>query len=263
MATNLYTETVTSITHWTDTLFSFTTTRNPGFRFLCGQYTQVGIIVDGHPLMDGENPVLKLASVSSAVHEEHLEFFFAKDAGEDLTTRLHGLQEGDQVVVGGKAAGALTLNNLLPGAKQLYLFATTSGIAPLLSVIKDIDTYEFYDYIIFVHSARHVKDLAFTEASITNLLKDEYFEEIVLKKLFFYPTVTGEPYLNVGRITKLLEQGKLEMDIGLPPLDIESDRVVLSGNEGMITDVRAILESRGFTEGSHSTQGHFLVEAKL
>ncbi|WP_298283789.1 ferredoxin--NADP reductase [Acidocella sp.] len=263
MATNLYTETVTSLTHWTDTLFSFQTTRNPGFRFLCGQSTPLGIVVDGHPLMDGENPVLKPASMCSAVHEEHLEFFCSTADGGDLVKRLAAMKAGDEVVVGGKPTGALTLNNLQPGAKQLYLFATTSGISPLLSVIKDIDTYEFYDYIVFVHSARHARELAFTEASITNLLKDEYFEEIVLKKLFFYPTVTGEPYLNVGRITKLLEQGKLEMDLGMPPLDIETDRVVLCGNKDMVKDVRTLIEARGFTEGSHQTQGHFLVETAL
>ncbi len=261
MATNLYTETVTSISHWTDTLFSFTTTRNPGFRFLCGQFTPLGIMVDGQPLAQGEQPVLRRSAMCSAVHEEHLEFFMAKGEGDELAARLCGMKEGDQVLVGGKPAGALTLNNLQPGAKQLYLFATTSGVAPLLSVIKDIDTYEFYDYVVFVHCARKVEELAFTEASITNLLKDEYFGELVLKKLFFYPTVTRAPFHTTGRITTLLEAGKLEMDLGMPPLDIATDRVIICGNADMTADVRKLIEARGFAEGTHAAQGQFLVEA--
>ncbi len=263
MATNFYTETVTSVRHWTDTLFSFTTTRNPGFRFLSGQFTPLGIVVDGHPLVQGEQPLTKRASLCSAVHEEHLEFFLNKTESDELTETLHAMQEGAQVIVGGKPTGALTLNNLLPGAKQLYLFATTSGVAPLLSVIKDIDTYEFYDYIVLVHCARKLPELSFTEASVANLQNDDYFGEEVLKKLFFYPTVTRDSFHTTGRITTLLEAGKLEMDLGMPPLDIETDRVILCGNPDMVADVRKLIEARGFTEGNHAHQGHYLVESAL
>jgi ferredoxin--NADP+ reductase len=260
VATNLYTETVTSIRHWTDTLFSFTTTRNPGFRFLSGQFTPLGIVANGQPLMQGEQPWLKNASLCSAVHEEHLEFFLNKTEGDELSTRLHAMQEGAELLVGGKPLGALTLNNLLPGAKQLYLFATGSGIAPCLSFIKDLDTYEFYDYIVLVHCVRKVPELGFAETSVANLQNDEYFGDTVLKKLFYYPTVTRDSFHTSGRITALLEAGKLEMDLGMPPLDTATDRVIICGNPQMMEDVRKLLEARGFTEGSHAHQGHYLVE---
>ena len=65
--------------HWTDTLFSFTTTRDPGFRFLNGQFTMMGLEVDGRPL-------LRAYSMASANHEETLEFFSIKVPDGPLTS---------------------------------------------------------------------------------------------------------------------------------------------------------------------------------
>ncbi len=39
-------ETVLSVKHWTDSLFSFTATRDPGFRFQNGQFAMIGMEVD-------------------------------------------------------------------------------------------------------------------------------------------------------------------------------------------------------------------------
>lgn len=252
MATNYYTETVTAVRHWTDTAFSFTTTRNTGFRFLGGQSTQVGF-------PNGDQPLVAPYFLASAAHEEHLEFYSTKSLDDELTARLHALNVGDTVLVAGKPAGALTQNNLLPGGKQLYLLATDAGVSPFLSIIWDVDTYEFFDYIILVQSTAKINELAFAENSVTNLIKDEYFGEPALKKLIHYSTVTGERYLNTGSIKNLLDSGKLEMDLGLPPLDIETDRVMLSADTATLAELTTLLTARGFTEGSHSKQGHFLV----
>lgn len=40
-----------SVHHWTDELFSFRTTRDKGFRFASGQFTMIGLEVDGKPLL--------------------------------------------------------------------------------------------------------------------------------------------------------------------------------------------------------------------
>ncbi len=62
------TERVLKVRHWNDTLFSFTTTRDPGLRFENGQFVMMGLHVDGRPLT-------RAYSIASANHEEHLEFF--------------------------------------------------------------------------------------------------------------------------------------------------------------------------------------------
>jgi ferredoxin/flavodoxin---NADP+ reductase len=65
---NFNLESVTGVHHWTDTLFSFTTTRNPAFRFRNGEFTMIGLKV-------GEKPLLRAYSVASANYEDRLEFF--------------------------------------------------------------------------------------------------------------------------------------------------------------------------------------------
>ena len=42
---------------------------------------------------------------------------------------------------------------------------------------------------------------------------------MVTSQLRYYPTVTREAYRNMGRVTELIETGKLFDDLGVPPLD--------------------------------------------
>ncbi|MEJ2626263.1 MAG: FAD-binding oxidoreductase, partial [Pseudolabrys sp.] len=114
-------ERVLSVRHWTDTLFSFTTTRDPGFRFQNGQFTMVGLEIDGRPL-------LRAYSLASANHEDRLEFFSIKVPDGPLTSRLQRVKEGDIVLVGRKPTGTLITDNLLPG-KRLLLLSTGTGLA--------------------------------------------------------------------------------------------------------------------------------------
>ena len=48
---SLNAETVLSVHHWNDSLFSFRTTRDPGLRFINGQFVTIGLEVEGRPRM--------------------------------------------------------------------------------------------------------------------------------------------------------------------------------------------------------------------
>ncbi len=251
MAT-INTETVLTVRHWTDTLFSFTATRNPGFRFISGQFTMIGLEVEGRPL-------LRAYSMCNANHEEQLEFFSIKVPNGPLTSRLQKLAVGDKILVGGKPTGTLIQDNLLPG-KTLYLLATGTGLAPFVSIIKDPDTYERYDHIVLAHGCREVAELGYGELIVNGLLADEFFGELAREKLLYYPTATREAFRNTGRITTLLETGKMQTDLGLPALSKETDRVMLCGSPGMLEDLNRFLKEAGFAEGNHSEPGHFVIE---
>ena len=110
---NFNQESVLSVHHWTDNLFSFTTTRNPSFRFRSGEFTMIGLKVD-------ERPLLRAYSVASAHYEETLEFFSIKVPDGPLTSRLQHLKEGDEIIVSRKATGTLVIDNLEAG-RNLYL----------------------------------------------------------------------------------------------------------------------------------------------
>lgn len=249
---NLHTERVLSVHHWTDNLFTFTTTRDPALRFKNGQFVMIGLQVDGKPL-------LRAYSIASANYEETLEFFSIKVANGPLTSRLQHLKVGDEVIVGRKPTGTLLVDYLVPG-RRLYLLATGTGLAPFMSLIKDPETYEAYEKVILVHGVRTVAELAYQAFITEELPENEYFGELVHEKLVYYPTVTREPYRNQGRITDLITSGKLFADLGLPPLDKEDDRVMLCGSPQLLDDMRVILKEKGFEEGSTTEPGDFVIE---
>jgi ferredoxin--NADP+ reductase len=245
-------ETVLSVRHWSDSLFSFTTTRDRGLRFKNGHFLMLGLEVEGRPL-------LRAYSVVSANYEEHLEFYSIKVPNGPLTSRLQHLQPGDSVLVGKKPTGTLVLSHLKPG-KRLYLLATGTGLAPFMSMVRDPETYERFEHVVLVHGVRFTKDLGYSDYIQNELPQHEYLSEQVKNQLLYYPTVTREPFKNQGRITDLLGSGKLSADVGLPGFDPEHDRVMICGSPEMLNDTVTLLESRGFREGSSHEAAEYTIE---
>jgi ferredoxin--NADP+ reductase len=249
---NFNQETVLSVHHWTDRLFSFRTTRNPAFRFQNGQFTMIGVEVKGRPLV-------RAYSLVSANYEEELEFFSIKVADGPLTSRLQHLKEGDPILVCRKATGTLVLDNLSAG-RNLYLLGTGTGLAPFLSVIKDPETYERFERVVIVHGCRWVAELAYGDLIANVMPNDELVGESVRQKLIYYPTVTSEPFRHNGRISLLMTNGKLFEDVGLPPMSKEADRFMLCGSPHMLADIKAILRASDFVEGNHGAPAHYVIE---
>jgi len=245
-------EEVLTVHHWTDRLFSFTTTRDQALRFSNGHFTMIGLRVDGKPL-------LRAYSIVSPNYEEHLEFLSIKVPDGPLTSRLQHIQVGDKIVVGRKPTGTLLIDYLLPG-KNLYLLSTGTGMAPFLSIIRDPDTYERFEKVILVHGVREVKELAYHDYITQELPKHEFLGEMVRQQLLYYPTVTREPFKNQGRLTDAIENGKLFSALGLPNLDPTRDRVMICGSPQMLKDLKRMLEERQFKEGNTSTPGDFVIE---
>lgn len=248
---NLNVEKVTSVHHWTDTLFSFTTSRDPGFRFKNGHFVMIGLENEGKPL-------LRAYSIASANYEDQLEFFSIKVQDGPLTSRLQNIKVGDEIYVSRKPTGTLVADHLLPG-RNLWLLATGTGLAPFLSIIKDPDIYERFDKVILTHGVRTVGELAYQDM-ITDLPNNEFFGEMVQGKLLYYPTVTREPFRNQGRLTDLMTSGKLMSDLGLPPFSLEDDRFMLCGSPSMLKDLTKILNAQGFKESRHGDLGHYVIE---
>jgi ferredoxin/flavodoxin---NADP+ reductase len=245
-------ETVTSVHHWNDTLFSFTTTRDPGFRYKNGFFTMIGLEVE-------DKPLVRAYSMVSANYEDQLEFFSIKVQDGALTSRLQHLQVGDRILVGAKPTGTLVAENLLAG-RHLYLLGTGTGLAPFMSIIKDPEIYEQFEKVILVHGVRYVSELAYQNYITQELPQNDFFGELIQDKLLYYPTVTREPYRFNGRITDLLLSGRMQKDLDLPVLSADNDRFMLCGSPSMLKDTCNILKDMGFAEARNSNQGHYVVE---
>ncbi|GIZ53069.1 ferredoxin--NADP(+) reductase [Noviherbaspirillum aridicola] len=248
----MHEERVLSVHHWTDRLFSFTTTRDPALRFSNGHFTMIGLRVEG-------KPILRAYSIVSANYEEHLEFLSIKVPDGPLTSRLQHIKVGDTIIVGRKPTGTLLIDYLLPG-RRLYLLSTGTGLAPFMSVIRDPETYEKFEQVVLVHGVRQVNELAYHDYLTQELPRHEFLGEMVSEKLLYYPTVTREPFKNTGRVTDLISNGKLFTDLGTPPLNPREDRVMICGSPEMLRDLKRMLEERDFKEGNTTRPGDFVIE---
>lgn len=246
-------ERVLSVRHWTDTQFSFTTTRDRGLRFENGQFVMVGL-----PL--GERPLLRAYSIASANHEDHLDFLSIKVPDGPLTSRLQHVRPGDIVLVSRKPTGTLVLHDLRPG-ERLYLLGTGTGAAPFLSLISDPGTYERFKTVVLVHGVRWARESAVVRARVESLHSHELLGPLVRAQLRYYPTVTREPYVHRGRLTTLIESGRLARDLGLPTLDAATDRAMVCGSPTMLADTARLLDARGFHISPRSGEpGDYVIE---
>jgi len=176
MSSPFGTETVLDVRHWTDAYFSFTITRDDGFRFENGQFVMIGLPVE-QP--DGSTrPLMRAYSIASANWEEQLEFFSIKVQDGPLTSRLQHIQPGDSILIGRKPTGTLLIHDLHPG-RNLYLLGTGTGFAPWLAVIKDPETYDRFERVILCHGVRNVGDLAYRDYIVNELPQHEFLGEQV------------------------------------------------------------------------------------
>jgi len=246
-------QTVTQVRHWTDSLFSFRTTRPRSLRFRSGEFVMIGL--------PGDNgkPLLRAYSIASPAWDDELEFYSIKVPDGPLTSRLQHIQPGDQIILRPKPVGTLVLDALLPG-NRLWFFATGTGIAPFASLMRDPDTYERYDDVIMMHTCREVAELEYGRQLVESLPDDPLIGEFVAGKLRYYPTTTRQDGPGRGRITDNLVSGKVFADLGIPPIAPETDRAMVCGSLGFNTDMKAVLEGFGLREGANSEPAEYVVE---
>ncbi|AUW58893.1 ferredoxin--NADP(+) reductase [Sphingobium sp. SCG-1] len=250
---SLTVETVLSVRHWNEHLFSFTCTRPPSFRFRSGEFVMLG-------LPGEKKPLLRAYSVASPSYAEELEFLSIKVQDGPLTSELQKIQPGDQMYLGRKPTGTLVADALIPGSR-LFLLSTGTGLAPFLSIIRDPEIYDRFEQIVVVHSVRRVSDLAFHEELESKLAGDPLVEEEAKAQLHYLPTVTREPFHTSGRIDALIANGKLFEGVGGPHKFVpETDRIMMCGSMDMIRDLAALFEREGFTEGSNAQPGQYVIE---
>lgn len=246
-------EKVLSIHHYTDELFSFKTTRDKSFRFKAGEFTMIGLEVNGKPL-------LRAYSMASSPYDDELEFYSIKVQDGPLTSKLQSIKVGDEILVGTKPVGTLVLDSLLPG-KRLLLLSTGTGFAPFASVIRDYQTYERFETVVATHTCRNVKDLQYSVETVAHAEQTvgALFEPGIFN-LIHYKTTTREESRCMGRITDLIYKGRMFTDIQQKILDPNSDRIMICGSLAMNLELKGMLDELGFVEGRMDKPGGYVIE---
>ena len=246
-------QTVTSVTHWTDRLFSFRVTRPRSLRFRSGEFVMIGL------RGDTGKPLLRAYTIASPAWDEELEFYSIKVPDGPLTSRLQHIKPGDEIILRPKPVGTLVHDALLPG-RRLWFLATGTGVAPFASLMREPETYEKYDQVIMMHTCREVAELAYGRQLVASLADDPLIGDLVAGKLLYYPTTTREASTRMGRITDNLTSGKVFADLGLAPMNPEDDRAMVCGSLAFNHDVKAVLEGFGLHEGANSEPQEYVVE---
>ncbi|WP_263240620.1 ferredoxin--NADP reductase [Psychrobacter sp. SC65A.3] len=273
MSDNIQTLTVLSKTTWTPNLFSFTVSRPDSFKFTAGQFVRLGVNPShlnyykqqGEAGNDVSNDALnedifRAYSIVSSPFDEVLEFFSIVIPNGAFTSQLQHLEVGDELLLNTMPFGFLTLARYQkPLPKDLWLLATGTGLAPFLSMLQDLKTWEDYEHIILAYSARSIEELAYVD-KIKSLQED--FGSLVDNpaKLIFIPVVTREPIEGAltERLPKLLLDGTLQERAGIA-LDVDSTHIMLCGNPDMVEDTKETLKSLGLVMNRRG-EGNIAVE---
>lgn len=249
---NVYAVRVESVKHYTDRLFAFTCERPAALRFRSGEFVMIG-------LMAGERPLLRAYSIASPAWDDRLAFYSIKVPDGPLTSRLQNIVAGDEILVGRKPTGTLVLDALTPG-RRLFLLSTGTGVAPFASLIRDPDTYERYDEVILTHTCRTEPELAYSREVVAETLADPLVGEAAQGKLRHVTSLTREPHALEGRITTLIQDGRLFESLSAAPFDPADDRIMICGSTAVLHDLKEIALAGGFIEGSNHAPGTFVVE---
>jgi ferredoxin--NADP+ reductase len=238
-------EQVTWVHHWSDRTFSFKTTRSQSFKFHAGEFAMIGLTVD-------DKTILRAYSVVSPPWSEELEFLSIKISNGALTGQLQHIKVGDEVVIAPKSTGTLRNDAVLKGG-ELWLLSTGTGLAPFMSLIRDLETLETWSKIHVVHSVRHSGDLAYC-ADLSTAFEDHpqdgELHDMVAEVLDYKTIITGR---GDKRITTQLATGEL-------PIDVTRDKVMLCGNMEFNQQVAKWCEQHGMKEGSLREPGQYVIE---
>ncbi len=245
-------ETITSVKHYTERLFSFRTTRSAALRFQSGEFVMIG-------LPDGAKPIFRAYSITSPTWDEELEFYSIKVPDGPLTSKLQKVKIGDPLLIRKKSSGTVILDTLTPG-KNLYMLSTGTGIAPFASLVREPETYERFNRVILTHTCRLKAELSYGYHVVESAHTDPLVGEAAKSKLTHVATTTRENSDISGRITALVKSQQLFSILNCKQFDPIDDRIMVCGSMALIKDLKAILSNLGFKEGSHREPGSFVVE---
>jgi ferredoxin--NADP+ reductase len=250
-------ETITSVLRWTDHLFTFRSTRPEGYRFKPGQYARLG-------LPHGDGMIWRAYSLTSDPAAQELEYYGILVPGGFFTTKLKDIEAGAPIWIEKQSFGFMTADRFSDG-ETLWMLSTGTGIGPYLSILRDAAVWDQFRNLVLVHGVRHARELTYEDeirtlqaAPPTGARQPGRLQLIQCTTREIGDEVTAGGRLQ-GRITALIESGKLERKAGLP-LAPETARVMLCGNPAMIEETRRILHERGMKPCRRATPGQFLTE---
>lgn len=207
--------------------------------------------------LDTEGDRLKRSYSLASIPGERLELLLVRVEDGALTPRLYALKEGDPIYVDDKPQGFFTLSEV-PSARDLWLVASGTGIAPFISMLRADTIRRRFQNIVLVHGSRTASALAFRPLIRSWIDRGDslrYLAAVTRES----PPNHDRPTMLHGRITETLANGQLEQAANLE-LCIEHSHVMLCGNPAMVNDMTSALKERGLNKHRRRRPGHITTE---
>lgn len=232
--------------HWTENLFTLRIDADID-DFTAGQFTSLALDIEGER-------IARPYSFLSAPRQRPVEFFFYTATGGVLSNALTELEPGAPVFIKKQANGFFVLREVPESAKDMWMMATGTGVAPFFSILNTEEPWRRFERIVLVYAVRTQADMRYLET--VQALQEEHGDRFVFK-----PFISRERVDDTipGRIPAAIENGLLERaaDIEMTP---ERSHFMLCGNPDMVKDVTELLKSRGFSKNRRRTPGHITTE---
>lgn len=238
---------VTALQRWTPMLWSLRTDRPEGYRFAPGHYAKLGLTDP-----DGQT-VWRPYSIVSATDDPELEFLIVLIPGGAFSEPLSRIEVGQTIQLASALFGFFLEPQLAPG-DTLWMLATGTGLGPYVSLLRTPGALDRYRRVIVVHSVRLAAELAYRD-------EIEALAAASDGRMTYLPVVTREAGATPlsGRIPALIADGTLAQ-FAQTPLDAATGRVMVCGNPDFTTDMRALLNERGFLPCRRGNAGSMLFE---
>ena len=245
--------------HWNETFHSLQIATDSAIAFEAGQYTRLGLEVDG-------SLIARPYSFVNPPTQPLLEFYFNTVPDGPLSNRLALLEVGNKVEIAVPVSGFMVLDELPPG-RDLWLFATGSAIGPYLSILGSEQLWQRFERVLLVWGTpfKHRQHYA----PVLNQFLERYgdrFRWLACLSRESLEDAQDESSISdtaerivYSRMTVALEDGRLEQQLGAQ-LGAKESQVMLCGSPTMVSEMLSALKRRGLTKNLRRSPGQVTVE---
>lgn len=236
---------------WTNKIFSLRI-KAPINTYVSGQFTKLAL-----QTTSGEWLRRAYSIINSPNHKEgyqEMEFLLITVDSGKLSSQLHTLVKGDQLYVGKKPSGFMTLDEIPNTMEDLWLLSTGTAVGPFLALLDEPQTQLRFKNIVLVNAVR-------TKAELVYQSKIEKLVQRYQGKLHYIPIVSREPSTDAlkGRIPALLASEELTKKAQVT-LTSKNSFFYLCGNPSMVRDTSEVLIQLGYRKNLRRKPGHYSSE---
>jgi ferredoxin--NADP+ reductase len=234
--------------------------------FVPGQYTVIGLppsaprymYSEPEPTPPREDKLVRRAYsvASSSIEKQYVEFYVRLVTSGSLTPRLFGMNIGDKLWMSPKMKGMFTMDEV-PQDQNIILFATGTGVAPYMSMLRSsVISQEKRKYAV-VHSALNSWDLGYRSELLTVERLCPNFKYI---PLISEPDKEPIPWGGQVGFVQDLWKKRIVQKIWEHEITPDNTRVFLCGHPEMIREMLELLEGSGFREHTKLDPGSIHLE---